>query len=105
MRLPLAAKKRVHERRRDRRHAGFAHAAHVRTASRALDDGLPDAHFPSADRAISKRYSVSVGLSLRGVDVVQRLGDVGHQVLDIFKPDGQTEQIVADAWRLRSSAE
>src|ERR1700684_2047576 len=48
-------------------------------------------------RSVARGARVSVRLSLRGVDMVQRLSDVGHQVLDIFEPDGQTEQIVADA--------
>ena len=37
--------------------------------------------------------------------MVQRLSDVGHEILDILEPDGQTKQMSLMPWRLRSSAE
>jgi hypothetical protein len=37
--------------------------------------------------------------------MVQRLSDVGHEILHVLKTDGQTKQTVADPVALRSSAE
>jgi hypothetical protein len=39
----------------------------------------------------------STGVSPGDVKPIERLGDVGHEILDIFEPDRQTQQIIADA--------
>ena len=37
--------------------------------------------------------------------MVQRLSDVGHEILHVLKTNGQTQQMSLIPWRLRSSAE
>jgi hypothetical protein len=61
--------------------------------------GLPDRHRPPAQVVELVTEKAGWGTRsppLRGVDMVERLADVGHHVLDILEPDRKTKQTVAD---------